>query len=77
MDYILIVQKDVPLTPEANEVRDVKYFSKDELKAFVSRTDLKFTPWFKLIHDNFLYKWWNSLENLDAVKDVETIHHLL
>jgi isopentenyl-diphosphate delta-isomerase len=76
VDYILIAQKDLPLTPEANEVRDVKYFSKEELKAFVDRTDLKFTPWFKLIHDNFLYKWWNALDNLDSVKD-DKIHHLL
>jgi isopentenyl-diphosphate delta-isomerase len=25
--------------------------------------ELKFTPWFKLICDSFLFEWWQSLDN--------------
>ncbi|KAL3186952.1 hypothetical protein MRX96_004758 [Rhipicephalus microplus] len=34
------------------------------------------TPWFKLVLDNFLFKWWESLDNLKKLEDHGTIHHL-
>ncbi len=34
------------------------------------------TPWFKLIADTFLFKWWDSLSNLDIHKDYKTIHRM-
>ena len=33
----------------------------------------KISPWFRIIHDSFLYKWWGKLDDLDSVKDLETI----
>ena len=33
VDYILFLTADVTVTPNANEIRDHKYVSKDELQA--------------------------------------------
>lgn len=35
------------------------------------------TPWFKLIAENFLYKWWDNLDNLKSQKDHDTIHKMI
>ncbi|KAG0420515.1 hypothetical protein HPB47_003452 [Ixodes persulcatus] len=34
------------------------------------------TPWFKLIVENFLFKWWDNLHSLEQVEDHQKIHHL-
>jgi len=76
VDYILIVTKDVALKPNPNEVRDVCYLSASDLSTFFARSDLKFTPWFKLIVEHFLAKWWPRLKDLAGLEDTATIHHL-
>jgi isopentenyl-diphosphate delta-isomerase len=68
---------DVDTTPNANEVRDVKYVSKEELQAMFDDPGMyidfipalfsmvcvenSFTPWFKLIARDFLFGWWDTL----------------
>lgn len=76
MDYILFVQKDVSYEINPNEVKDVKYVTQDELKTFFARTDVTFTPWFRLITQNFIYKWWDALldGSLKSHVDETTIH---
>ena len=32
------------------------------------------TPWFKIISQVFLKKWWDNLDNLKALEDHKTIH---
>ncbi|KAJ2591649.1 isopentenyl-diphosphate delta-isomerase idi1 [Coemansia sp. RSA 1797] len=52
----------------------------DELKHMIATADetgTKLTPWFKLIDENFLYKWWAQLDSLEGAADHETIHRLL
>jgi len=49
--------------PNPNEARDTKYVSPDELREFFKDTSLKFTPWFKLICESMLFKWWESLDS--------------
>ena len=34
------------------------------------------TPWFKLIVEKFLIKWWDNLSDLKSVKDQATIHRM-
>ncbi|KAI7830136.1 NUDIX hydrolase domain-like protein [Kickxella alabastrina] len=80
IDYILFVKADVDLNINENEVRSVKYVSLDEMKEIIAtaeETGTKLTPWFKLIDENFLYKWWAKLDNLEDMKDHKTIHRLL
>ncbi|KNC85487.1 isopentenyl-diphosphate Delta-isomerase 1 [Sphaeroforma arctica JP610] len=78
IDYILFAQCDVEVHANENEVRAYKYVTQDELKDLFrqSETDesVKITPWFKLICETLLYKWWDNLACLQKVKDVETIH---
>jgi isopentenyl-diphosphate delta-isomerase len=76
IDYILFVQKDVAHNVNLSEVQDVRYFSQEELKAFFERKDLKFTPWFKLIVENFIFKWWDALlaKTLEGCVDERTIY---
>lgn len=76
VDYILIIQKKVNLNVNANEVRDVKYVTANELKEMFKDTSLVFTPWFKLICESYLFKWWNELDNLSQYRD-DTITHML
>ncbi|KAI8322738.1 isopentenyl pyrophosphate isomerase [Martensiomyces pterosporus] len=79
IDYILFIKAEVDLDVNENEVKSVKYVSKEEMKQIIDtaeETGTKLTPWFKLIDTNFLYKWWDNLDNLDAMVDHDTIHRL-
>ncbi|KAJ3130472.1 isopentenyl-diphosphate delta-isomerase idi1 [Nowakowskiella sp. JEL0407] len=79
IDYVFIIQADVDLKPNPNEVKSVKYITQDELRkifADASEHKLKITPWFKLIVETFLYKWWDNLDKLPQLKDAATIHRL-
>lgn len=77
VDYILIIKTDVDHTPNPNEVRDSKFVSKDELQTMFKNEDLKFTPWFKLICESMLYKWWENLdEGLDKYTGEKEIRRM-
>ncbi|KAI9501397.1 isopentenyl-diphosphate delta-isomerase idi1 [Coemansia spiralis] len=80
IDYILFIKADVDLNVNPNEVMSVRYVTMDELKELIrtaAEKSVKLTPWFSLIDTNFLYKWWERLDDLDSLKDHKTIHRLL
>lgn len=62
IDYILFVRKDVDYHLNPNEVCNVKYVTQEELKEFFQRKDVTFTPWFKLIVENFINRWWDAMK---------------
>jgi isopentenyl-diphosphate Delta-isomerase len=64
IDYILICKppENIILNINPNEVSQVKYFCQEELTQFMHNKELK-SPWFNLIEEYFLYKWWNNLLN--------------
>lgn len=79
IDYILFVQKDVTVDPDPNEIQSHCYVSKEELTQLLERAkrgEVKITPWFQLIADTFLYKWWDNLENLKSFEDHDKIHKM-
>ncbi|XP_030353777.1 isopentenyl-diphosphate Delta-isomerase 1 isoform X2 [Strigops habroptila] len=79
IDYILFVQKDVTLNPDPNEIQSHCYVTQKELKQLLdkaSRNEVKITPWFKLIAETFLFKWWDNLHNLNKFIDHEKIHRM-
>jgi len=76
IDYLFFVKKDVEVKPNPNEVRDYKYVSKEDLKEFLNTEGLKITPWFKIVVERFIYKWWDSLEDLSQFIDTQTIHRM-
>ncbi|KAK9067449.1 hypothetical protein SSX86_014778 [Deinandra increscens subsp. villosa] len=83
LDYLLFIVRDVNMNPNPDEVSDVKYVNREQLRELVAKADageggLKLSPWFRLVVDNFLYKWWDHVEKgslLEAV-DMKTIHNL-
>ncbi|KAL0720056.1 hypothetical protein Bca4012_069380 [Brassica carinata] len=83
LDYLLFIVRDVKVEPNPDEVADIKYVSREELKELVKKADageegLKLSPWFRLVVDNFLMKWWDHVEKgtLDEAIDMKTIHKL-
>jgi isopentenyl-diphosphate Delta-isomerase len=80
VDYCVVVQRDkVRVEPNPNEARDIRWVSKEQLRELLdtaTATNTLVTPWFKLICNEFLFKWWDSLADLSAYKDPNTIHKL-
>jgi len=79
VDYILVVQRDVHITPNRNEVQDYRFVNKDELREFIDSAEkngIKLTPWFSLIVNNFLYKWWENLDHIETERD-DVIYRLV
>ncbi|KAJ1443564.1 NUDIX hydrolase domain [Sesbania bispinosa] len=83
LDYLLFIVRDVNVHPNPDEVADIKYVNRDQLKELLRKADageegLKLSPWFRLVVDNFLFKWWDHVERgtLGEVADMKTIHKL-
>jgi len=70
LDYVIFVQGEVDLSKvNVDEVSETRYVSMDEMKEFRKNDQVVFTPWFRYICDSFLYKWWESLDSIDKIKD--------
>ncbi|RWW51931.1 hypothetical protein BHE74_00041671 [Ensete ventricosum] len=83
VDYLLFIVRDVNLHPNPDEVADVKYVNREQLKEVLRKADagedgVKLSPWFRLVVDTFLPKWWDHVERgtLQETADMETIHKL-
>nr|ABP01599.1 isopentenyl diphosphate isomerase [Adonis aestivalis var. palaestina] len=74
IDYILFLQKDVDLDLNPDEVSEVKYVKREELKSFLTNLNEPVTPWFDLIAKNQLPTWWDNLHQLHKFYDHKTIH---
>jgi isopentenyl-diphosphate delta-isomerase len=69
IDYILFIEAKVDLDINKNEVQDTRWVSADELRQMFNDVEsktgvdkaLKYTPWFRLICDGMLFKWWDAL----------------
>ncbi|KAI5665812.1 hypothetical protein M9H77_15665 [Catharanthus roseus] len=83
VDYLLFIVRDVKVTPNPDEVANIKYVTRDDLKELLRKADageesLKQSPWFGLVVDNFLLNWWDHVEKgtLKEAADMKTIHKL-
>lgn len=80
IDYVFFMQKDVTLEPNTNEVKRCWYVSESELKELLQKaakdSTILMTPWFKMINDHFLYKWWASLSDLSQFENDSEIHKM-
>jgi farnesyl-diphosphate farnesyltransferase len=78
IDYILFIQQDVQIHPNPDEVSDTCYVTLDELKAMMKpESGLLWSPWFRIIAENFLPFWWEDLNTTlttNSFVDVKTIH---
>jgi farnesyl-diphosphate farnesyltransferase len=81
IDYILFVKADIKhlLKPNSEEVDDIKYVTEKELKEQMKPSSgLLWSPWFRIIAEQFLPYWWkdlNSTLNTNEWVDWKTIHH--
>ena len=70
IDYILFTEAQVDLEINKNEVKDTRWVSPQELRQMFQDVEtktgkdgeLKYTPWFRLICESFLFQWWEALE---------------
>ncbi|GFZ14532.1 isopentenyl diphosphate isomerase 1 [Actinidia rufa] len=83
LDYLLFIVRDVNVHPNPDEVADIRYVDRHQLKELLRKADageegLKLSPWFRLVVDNFLFKWWDHVEKgtLQEAADMKTIHKL-
>lgn len=79
IDYILFVRKNVTLNPDPNEIKSYSYVSKEEVEEMLkkaTRGEIKITPWFQIIAETFLFKWWDNLSHLNQFVDHEKIHRM-
>ncbi|XP_072502873.1 isopentenyl-diphosphate Delta-isomerase 1-like [Notamacropus eugenii] len=79
IDYILFVRKNVTLDPDPNEIKSYCYVTKKELEELLEKAangEIKITPWFKIIAETFLFKWWDNLNHLNRFVEHEKIHRM-
>jgi isopentenyl-diphosphate delta-isomerase len=63
--------------PSPNEVQATQYVSPEKLKALFEDSNLKFTPWFKLICNSMLFEWWEHLDSgIEKYTNEETIRRM-
>lgn len=81
VDYILFYKisgnQTLTVDPSPNEVRDVTWVNAQQLKDMFNNPALKFTPWFKLICESYLFQWWDQLADLSRVENDTKIHRML
>ncbi|CCF59689.1 hypothetical protein KAFR_0H02800 [Kazachstania africana CBS 2517] len=82
IDYILIYKvnpgKSITVKPNLNEVEDYKWVDLDTFKKMLNDSEnFDFTPWFKIICENYLFQWWQQLDNLSNVENDEKIYRML
>lgn len=78
IDYILLITADnVHYSPNPDEVQDVRYVDLAELQTMMNDGNLKWSPWFRILADEFLPQWWQNLDmtlTTDTFVDQSRIH---
>ncbi|XP_042876862.1 isopentenyl-diphosphate Delta-isomerase 1-like [Penaeus japonicus] len=80
MDYILFLRGDVSVSPNENEVQDVRYVKREDFSRFLSGlqdSEVPITPWFRLIAQKFLPLWWKNLDDIGKFIDHRQIHRMM
>lgn len=81
IDYILFYKvfpaEKLLVNPNQNEVNEIAWVDKKELKNMLGNANLKFTPWFKLICESYLFRWWDKLDDLSSVENDCKIHRMI
>jgi isopentenyl-diphosphate delta-isomerase len=82
IDYVLFIVGDFELNVNKNEIESIKYLDRNGVIDMISeekmnRKGILLTPWFKLITEEFLFKWWDHLDDLKSVHDQFKIHRFV
>lgn len=77
MDYILFLKshlEHLELDPNPEEVKNIMYLKETDLSDFIHDQGVdRFTPWFLLMSQTMLPKWWDNLDNLKPFVDKTNI----
>lgn len=76
IDYMLILQGDIPVKPNSNEISNVLYVSRREIDSLLPKLDGPLTPWFKIVYTHWLKLWWDNLHNLEEYKNHKKVLRL-
>ena len=81
IDYILFARTEaVDLAPNPEEVQATRYVTREELRAMMHPdSGLLWSPWFRIMVDNFLDKWWEELDaavGSDRFLETDKVHDL-
>ena len=82
MDYILFIKprKPVTIAPNPEEIDATRWVTREELREMMADPALRWSPWFRIICDRFLDKWWQNLDETigtDKHVDLGTIHEVM
>lgn len=73
IDYVFILKKNIDLYPNSEELQSYRYVSRSEMKDLLSNDKVKITPWLRLMAKDFLFKYWDNLNNLDRISQPNSI----
>lgn len=76
IDYIFILRKNLELEPNPEEVKSYRYVTKAQMKDLLvnqHKHNIRITPWVKLLARDFLFKYWDNLDNLDKISQPNLI----
>ena len=82
IDHILVIQADVDIKINQNEVSEIKWVSKQELRQILAGDiDIggEIAPWFRCIAERVMTdEWWDSIGNLDRIVELrdDLIHDM-
>lgn len=65
------------LNSDTNEIKSYCYVSKEVTEKMLKKAasdESKITPWFQIIVEAFLFKWWDNLTHLNQFVDHEKRH---
>lgn len=83
IDYILFIRAtDITLDPNPDEVAETRFVTREELSSMMdSSSGLKWSPWFRIIADQWLQCWWSDLDGALCGHakhiDWQTIHKIM
>lgn len=76
IDYIFILKKNIALKLNPEEVQSYRYVTQVEMKDLLLNHDeynIKITPWVRLMAQDFLFKYWDNLNDLDRIAQPNSI----
>lgn len=83
IDYIIFFKlnknEKIGLDINLNEIDDFRWVTQNELKEmFQDKSgNYNFTPWFKIICENYLYNWWENLDDLSIFENDNNIYRMI
>ncbi|KAI6218909.1 Isopentenyl-diphosphate Delta-isomerase [Aphelenchoides besseyi] len=76
LDYLLVGRNfDSVVEPNLQEVSAIQYVDLKQLEKMFENRDLKFSPWFSLLHSSgWLKRLWSELDDPKSITESDPIH---